>query len=342
MSDSPQPATAQPDRTPTTRQPTALGERIQALDTVRGFALCGIVFINIGQIFHMVDRPALLEDFVYERFLAIFCLLFGVGFGIFLQRAEAKNYNARVLLLRRLLVLAVVGGLHQLLQPGEALLPYAVGGLIFLLPLSFLPRRVIPLIGIVLLSIGAAVLRGYGPIPGLLIIGFAVALYGGHRRLPRTIGLTAALFLVFGAVSVVLFLLGGPGIGDLRLGWMVLVTPIFMAGAYICAVLLLLHTRLGPVLNAVLSPLGRMALTNYLMATLLIVSLGRVLDLEGSARWTNAALLGAGILVGQAILSPIWLRHFAYGPMEWFWRCATYGQRFPIRKKRELSAPAAG
>ena len=50
----------------------------------------------------------------------------------------------------------------------------------------------------------------------------------------------------------------------------------------------------------------------------------------------------AGIPVGamwtvQLIVSPIWLRHFRFGPMEWVWRSLTYWQRQPMR----LSAPPA-
>ena len=44
---------------------------------------------------------------------------------------------------------------------------------------------------------------------------------------------------------------------------------------------------------------------------------GRAVGLEGSARWGTAIALGAGILAVQAVLSPMWLRRFRYGPMEW-------------------------
>ncbi|HZB60414.1 MAG TPA: hypothetical protein VFA73_14615 [Actinomycetota bacterium] len=119
---------------------TLPNERIQALDVLRGFALCGIVLINIYQTLGMRDLPAGLEHFVMARFYVIFSLLFGVGFAIFLERASARSDRPRVLLVRRFVFLALLGGLHHLLQPGEVLLPYAICGLVFLPP-SATPGR---------------------------------------------------------------------------------------------------------------------------------------------------------------------------------------------------------
>jgi uncharacterized membrane protein YeiB len=66
-------------------------DRIQALDVLRGFALSGIVFINIYQTPGMRDHPAALGLFVQHRFYVIFSLLFGIGFRIFLERASARS-----------------------------------------------------------------------------------------------------------------------------------------------------------------------------------------------------------------------------------------------------------
>ena len=59
---------------------TRPNERIQALDVLRGFALCGIVFINIYQTLGMRELPTGLALFVQARFYVIFSLLFGIGF----------------------------------------------------------------------------------------------------------------------------------------------------------------------------------------------------------------------------------------------------------------------
>jgi uncharacterized protein len=94
--------------------------------------------------------------------------------------------------------------------------------------------------------------------------------------------------------------------------------------------MLALHMPLRAPLTAVLAPLGRLALTNYLLATLVFVPVGRAVGLEGSARWGTAIALGAGILAVQAVLSPLWLRRFRYGPMEWLWHCVTWWRWMPI------------
>ena len=48
------------------------------------------------------------------------------------------------------------------------------------------------------------------------------------------------------------------------------------------------------------------------------------------------------VVLGMSILiltwSPIWLRYFRFGPLEWCWRSLTYWQRQPMR--RRSAAPA--
>ncbi|MHC4093619.1 MAG: DUF418 domain-containing protein, partial [Planctomycetota bacterium] len=34
-----------------------------------------------------------------------------------------------------------------------------------------------------------------------------------------------------------------------------------------------------------------------------------------------------------------WLRHFRFGPVEWFWRSLTYGGLQPMRLKISVSGP---
>lgn len=305
-------------------------ERIQALDVLRGFALWGIVVINIYQTLGMRELPAGLGLFVQARFYVIFSLLFGIGFAIFLERAAARSDRPRVLLVRRFAFLALLGGLHHLLQPGEVLLPYAICGLVFLLPFSYAPAAVNLAAGVVLLGAGIMFVGGAGLIPGLFLIGSALAGYRVPEELPGRAGLLAALCLGFGAASLLLWWLspviaGGPEIRALEV-----VQPLLMSCAYMTGLMLALHTPLGGPLTAVLAPLGRMALTNYLLATVVFVAVGRAIGLEGSARWGAAIALGAGILAVQAVLSPLWLRRFRYGPMEWLWRCVTWWRWLPI------------
>jgi uncharacterized protein len=81
------------------------------------------------------------------------------------------------------------------------------------------------------------------------------------------------------------------------------------------------------------APAGRMALTNYLMHSILagLVFYGYGLGLAGYLPPWQWFLLALAIILGQIELSKRWLRRYRFGPMEWLWRCATYGKFMPIR-----------
>jgi len=86
---------------------------------------------------------------------------------------------------------------------------------------------------------------------------------------------------------------------------------------------------------ALLAPAGRMALTNYLLQTVICVFLfyGYGFGLFGRLGATAATMIALGIFLAQIALSTLWLRYFAYGPMEWIWRQLTYGRRLDLRLK---------
>jgi len=37
----------------------------------------------------------------------------------------------------------------------------------------------------------------------------------------------------------------------------------------------------------------------------------------------------------QVLFAKVWLKYFSFGPLEWIWRCLTYGKLFPLRKQKE-------
>lgn len=88
-----------------------------------------------------------------------------------------------------------------------------------------------------------------------------------------------------------------------------------------------------------LAAVGRMAFTNYIMHTIICTTLfyGHGFGLFGKVErvWQFAIVLAIWTL--QLIVSPIWLRHFLFGPLEWLWRCLTYLQWEPFRR-----VPAVG
>jgi uncharacterized protein len=85
----------------------------------------------------------------------------------------------------------------------------------------------------------------------------------------------------------------------------------------------------------ILAPVGRMALTNYLMQTVICVTIfyGYGFGLFGKFGAAASTLVAFGIFLFQIVLSTLWLTYFAYGPMEWIWRQLTYWQRLTLRRK---------
>ena len=81
-------------------------------------------------------------------------------------------------------------------------------------------------------------------------------------------------------------------------------------------------------------PVGRMALTNYLLQSVisLLFFYGYGLGLMG--RWAprRSVALALAIFALQVVLSHLWLARFRFGPAEWVWRSLTYGRAQPMRR----------
>jgi uncharacterized protein len=132
-------------------QPTvvAAGERIQILDTLRGFALFGVLIVNmydwLGEPSGRLDRyaHAFVELFFENKAWPLLSLLFGLGFAIQIQRAREKGKGVVRIHLRRMLVLYGFGIVLMAMFAGNPiLLRYAALGLL-LLPFAWLPSRAV-------------------------------------------------------------------------------------------------------------------------------------------------------------------------------------------------------
>lgn len=323
--------------------------RIEDLDVVRGLALCGIHVVNVYQQvvlpqvypegigFGLAELPDAVRYGFYERFLPLFTLLFGVSAGIFLTRAARRTDRPRVVLARRLAALAVLGGLHQLAHPGEVLLVYAVLGLVVLLPASWLTGTAACLTGGALVLVGGQLVPGYGMMPGLLVLGLGLARRGVPEGLGRHPGRVAATFAACTALAVAYVgaISAGVAVPTLSWGWSSLtgqLVGVCTGVAYATGTVLLLRTRAGGVLRAMLAPMGRAALTNYLLATALMLGLAGPLGIDGLDDGGAIAVLVLLIVVAEAAGSAWWLRRFRYGPVEWVWRCVTWWERVPLRR----------
>ncbi|MFT5851381.1 MULTISPECIES: DUF418 domain-containing protein [unclassified Colwellia] len=81
------------------------------------------------------------------------------------------------------------------------------------------------------------------------------------------------------------------------------------------------------------SPMGQMALTNYLMHSVILTSIfyGYAGGQYGEISRAPQMLIVIAIIVTQIILSKWWLNRYRFGPMEWLWRSLTYKQMQPMK-----------
>lgn len=132
--------------------PTHPGERILALDVLRGFAMFGVLVAycmwSLGtapeQSYSAFDRglDRGLGFLVDGKFYTILATLFGLGFALQLGRSS-NDRNAVRLYRRRLAVLAAIGLMHALLlRNGDILVPYALTGFL-LVPFRKASNRLI-------------------------------------------------------------------------------------------------------------------------------------------------------------------------------------------------------
>ena len=76
-----------------------------------------------------------------------------------------------------------------------------------------------------------------------------------------------------------------------------------------------------------LAAVGRTAFSNYILQTVICVTLFNGFGFFGRMERSRQIGIVLAIWSVQLLLSPLWLRKFCYGPLEWLWRSLTYGQR---------------
>jgi uncharacterized protein len=136
--------------------PVELGERIDDIDVLRGFALFGVLYANgmswfrtnpLRETLTPERWPGAVDRFlahaqsalVEMKFITLFSFLFGVGMAIQAERAEAKGGRPIRFLLRRMFFLFLIGAAHVLLLwMGDILHTYALMGF---LTLIFIRRK---------------------------------------------------------------------------------------------------------------------------------------------------------------------------------------------------------
>ncbi|MFZ5351883.1 MAG: DUF418 domain-containing protein [Bacillota bacterium] len=137
-------------------KPTSRPERIKELDIIRGFALFGVLLVNTAMfnttlmsksamgapltnpwnvgVFSDKLAALFIQLFGEGKFYTIFSFLFGLGFCIFMERAEAKGCSSKKLFRRRSFFLLLFGVLNfSLVWYGDILHVYGIVGFLLML-----------------------------------------------------------------------------------------------------------------------------------------------------------------------------------------------------------------
>lgn len=332
-------------------------ERLLSLDVIRGIALCGIAFVNVVQLWRVwpadhINSPAWtwLNLLFQQRFFPVFSFLFGIGFAMIVRSARRKGLSEWKVLLRRLIPLFALGLLHSLIHPGEALTPYAVLGLVFLWPLTFVQvrkrRTIAATLGAILTAAGAY-FGGIPLIPGMFLLGFAAAEWSVPQHLdvnPKKAGIASLIFVPLSLISGYLQYLdrGNAGFSPTSS-----IAGLCFAVTWVSMVLVLLRTPLRGALATIFAPLGRMALTNYIGATIVILTARPIIGFPekqpdaADKVFYQAWIVVAVMLLVQSLLSTLWLNKFGQGPLEKGWRWLTWGVARRDHNELQPSSPSA-
>jgi uncharacterized protein len=398
---------------PFTQSPgSASNERQHMVDALRGFALLGILVVNIASFastyygigipdpmaVSLAERSAsFARAFMFEtKFYLLFSFLFGYSFTLQMRAAERDGKAFVPRMARRLVGLWAIGVVHAvLLYYGDILTTYAVLGAVLLM----LRRRgdvflACAAIGLVLLvslawaGVGhlysqadmqmaaraayaeaAAAQAAYRASPAMVVVqhlrdlsqvwwvtalvqapealamffaGFIAGRRGllahveAHRKLlwrvlswGLAIGLPGALAYALPALRL------NDAVRELQGLAVTLLTAPFLAAGYAAGMLLVFQTGRGRVLARLLAPAGRMALSNYLLQSLVCawIFLAYGLRWVGTIGPLASFAVAFAIFAGNLVLSRWWMHRFAYGPAEWVLRAFTYLQLPPMRRR---------
>lgn len=160
--------------------PTRPAERVETLDVLRGFALLGILAMNIRAMaapfsaymnpyallnYEGADRAAFITTAVFFdlKMMGLFSMLFGAGVLLYAAKPTATGKPPRGLWFRRMFWLLVIGLVHAyLIWAGDILVPYALCGILLLWWVRRLPAWGLASLAVLFLAIGAVLSVGMG------------------------------------------------------------------------------------------------------------------------------------------------------------------------------------
>jgi len=391
--------------------PVARTERVALIDILRGFALLGILLVNMQMFgaplklwFSQVEWwPGPLDQaaklfilfFAQGKFYTLFSILFGLGLAIQMERAEARGVHSARFFARRMVWLLMIGLCHAfLIWMGDILVSYALVGfllipfrkrklktlvvwtvvlmllplLIFAVPIFLVetpernPAEMLEQIESATAAyssgdlgrifaqraqdVGMIWLFSFLSFPSFLAL-FLIGLNLGRRRffqnlesnLPfvrRWIWRLLALGVLGNVAMVVAMELAPDPMSPIAYVGQIFMT--FGAPAmtlfYISSLALLVQRKQWARRLAPIAAVGRMALTNYLLQSLVCTAIFNGYGwpgLYGRVSTFGGLLLTLAIYLLQIPLSNWWLGRYRFGPAEWVWRSLTYRRPQPMR-----------
>jgi uncharacterized protein len=402
-------------------------ERMVTIDIIRGFALFGIFLVNMPA-FHspefMKSMYGIPVDysgadhwidvffalFVDMKFFTIFSFLFGLGFYIFMSRAEEKGHRMNRLYLRRIFALLLFGIAHLVgLWFGDILHTYAVAGLLLiffyrrkiktmviwafsllfainalfalmlLIPSSFLEQTesasaasmlygsmeeylhvyehgsytewVSYRLGTEVPAMLANLIPAMFPVLAMFLFGLAAGKAGIFRDVEKHIGFIRKIRTLSFVISVPLVLILAmymTKVWDLGVKQEFVVqlftslSGLTLCFFYISSLTLLLRKGEWQLKLRQLGFTGQMALTNYLMQTILSVGIFVGFGFYGDVSLWGGTVICLVIFSLQMAFSTWWLKKFRFGPFEWLWRSFTYLRFQPMKKREGLGETEKG
>lgn len=186
---------------------------------------------------------------------------------------------------------------------------------------------------------------------GMMLLGMALYKWGflDGGRPTRTYAVTAALALPIGLALCTYGALALDRAGfalpeRILLDLWNYTGAIFVSVGYAAILILIVKSGALPGLRRALGAVGQMALSNYLMHSLItsVLFLGWGLGLGGRFDYAEQLIVVAAIWAVQLAVSPVWLARYRFGPAEWLWRSLTYGERQPMWRGQLPSSPVGG
>lgn len=369
-------------------------KRVEQIDVIRGFALMGVLLVNMtmidGTLYSSSDPgldgvnlifQKLIHFFAVGKFYTLFSMLFGLGFYYFMKKDDGEQIGKK-LYKRRLMALFCFGLLHLMfVWHGDILHVYALVGIFLMLnpntsSAKLLKRAVflfiLSTVMMVLLQSGSGgdafayddiikettevytegryfevvAFRVTQELPliamnflfvlpkilCLFLLGYAVGkvqlfdhLEEHHKGVKRVWLTTGILFVLIG------LLLQINALHLLKINVIVLldeVSTVVGALFYATSLILLYRIKIGKRLLTPLKYAGQMALTNYLVQTVVMTfffygyGFGQF---EKLSYWTYIPMM-LTLYGAQLAVSTLWMTRHRFGPMEKLWRTLTYGR----------------